>query len=147
MKIDTFGKRAVVCGRSKNVGLATALFLQADSTKSPYGMDATVSICNRNTSLDNLISLTREADIIISAVGKPNLLTEDMIKPGACVIDVGINKIILPNGKSKLVGDVDFEGVSKVAGYVTPVPGGVGPMTVAILLRNTLQANKYNIKM
>jgi methylenetetrahydrofolate dehydrogenase (NADP+)/methenyltetrahydrofolate cyclohydrolase len=95
--------------------------------------DATVTICHSKT--QDLASITRQADILVAAAGKAHMVTADMVKPGAVVIDVGTNRV---NGK--LLGDVDFENVSKVAGAITPVPGGVGPMTIATLLENTLQA-------
>lgn len=104
----------MVCGRSKNVGLPIALLLQADSKKTKWGLDATVSICNRNTSRSQLSDLCRFADIIVSATGVPNLITADIVKPGACVIDVGITRIQNENGTFKLVGDVDFEGNRRI---------------------------------
>jgi methylenetetrahydrofolate dehydrogenase (NADP+)/methenyltetrahydrofolate cyclohydrolase len=119
------GARAVVVGRSNIVGMPASLLL----TK----RDATVTLVHSRTrDLENFV---RQADILIVAIGKPNFITGPMIKPGAAVIDVGINRT--PAG---LVGDVDFASASKVAGFLTPVPGGVGPMTIAILLRNTLRA-------
>ena len=84
--------------------------------------------------------MTRQADILVAAVGRPRLVTADMVKPGAAVIDVGINRIVGPDGTGKLVGDVDFDAVREVAGWISPVPGGVGPLTVAMLLANTLLA-------
>jgi len=96
--------------------------------------DATVTICHSKSG--NLSDLTRQADILVGAVGRAKLVTADMVKPGACVIDVGINR--LPDGK--LAGDVDFASVKEVAGWITPVPGGVGPMTVAMLLENCVNA-------
>jgi methylenetetrahydrofolate dehydrogenase (NADP+)/methenyltetrahydrofolate cyclohydrolase len=120
------GSHAVVVGRSNIVGKPVAhLLLQKD---------ATVSICHSKT--PQLGALTRQADILVAAVGRAKLVAADMVKPGACVIDVGINR--LPDGK--LAGDVDFEAVKEVAGWITPVPGGVGPMTIAMLLENCLSA-------
>ena len=126
-KIEIAGKNTVVIGRSKIVGRPTALLL--------LNRDATVIICHSKTS--NLAFYTRNADIIVVAAGKPKLVTADMIKEGAVVIDVGINRT-----GGKLVGDVDFESVKKKAGYITPVPGGVGPMTVAMLMENTMERYK-----
>lgn len=119
------GKNAVVVGRSKIVGKPTAILL--------LDKNATATICHSKTK--NLADFTKKADILVVAVGKPKLITKDMVKEGAIVIDVGINKI---NGK--VVGDVDFENVKYVASYITPVPGGVGPMTIAMLMDNTLKA-------
>jgi len=120
------GKHAVVVGRSNIVGKPMALMLLAHN--------ATVTICTSKTV--DLAKFTRDADILVVATGKPNMITGDMIKPGAAVIDVGINR--LPNGK--LCGDVDFESAMEVAGWITPVPGGVGPMTITMLVANTVQA-------
>ncbi|MGC3987050.1 MAG: bifunctional methylenetetrahydrofolate dehydrogenase/methenyltetrahydrofolate cyclohydrolase [Pseudorhodoferax sp.] len=120
------GKHAVVIGRSNIVGKPMAMMLLAQS--------ATVTICHSAT--PDLGAFTRQADVIVAAVGKQNLVTADMVKPGAVVIDVGMNR----NAEGKLCGDVDFEGVKEVAGWITPVPGGVGPMTRAMLLVNTLEA-------
>lgn len=140
--IETFGKNVVVCGRSKNVGMPIAILMHADGRNDTAAMDATVTICHRFTPRERLIEFCRMADIIITATGVPKLITADMIKPGATVIDVGITRVVDANGKSKLVGDVDFDAVKEVAGYVTPVPGGVGPMTVAMLMKNTFIAAK-----
>jgi methylenetetrahydrofolate dehydrogenase (NADP+)/methenyltetrahydrofolate cyclohydrolase len=123
---DLKGKHAVVIGRSNIVGKPMAMML--------LGRDATVTICHSRT--QDLGALTRQADVVVAAVGKRNVLTRDMVKPGAVVIDVGMNR----NDEGKLCGDVDFEGVKEVAGWITPVPGGVGPMTRAMLLVNTLEA-------
>jgi len=123
---DLQGKHAVVIGRSNIVGKPMAMML--------LGRDATVTICHSRTK--DLAAFTREADVVVAAVGKRNVLTRDMVKPGAVVIDVGMNR----NDEGKLCGDVDFEGVKEVAGWITPVPGGVGPMTRAMLLVNTLEA-------
>ncbi len=120
------GKHAVVIGRSNIVGKPMALML--------LQKHATVTICHSGTS--NLKALTLQADVVVAAVGKRNVLTADMVKPGAVVIDVGMNR----NEEGKLCGDVDFAGVKEVAGWITPVPGGVGPMTITMLLVNTLEA-------
>ncbi|ALC47934.1 Nmdmc, partial [Drosophila busckii] len=141
--INTFGRNAVVIGRSKNVSLPIAILLHSDGRNATKGMDATVTICHRYTPPKELTRVCRQADIIVVAVGKPGLITKDMVKPGACIIDVGISRI--PDeatGKFKLVGDVEFDEVREVAGHITPVPGGVGPMTVAMLMKNTLNAAK-----
>jgi methylenetetrahydrofolate dehydrogenase (NADP+)/methenyltetrahydrofolate cyclohydrolase len=123
---DLKGKHAVVIGRSNIVGKPMAMML--------LGRDATVTICHSRTR--DLAAFTRQADVVVAAVGKRNVLTRDMVKPGAVVIDVGMNR----NDEGKLCGDVDFEGVREVAGWITPVPGGVGPMTRAMLLVNTIEA-------
>ena len=123
---DLRGKHAVVIGRSNIVGKPMALML--------LQRDATVTICHSRTA--HLKAQTLQADVIVAAVGKRNVLTADMVKPGAVVIDVGMNR----NDAGKLCGDVDFDGVRQVAGWITPVPGGVGPMTRAMLLVNTLEA-------
>jgi len=120
------GKNAVVIGRSNTVGKPMALLL--------LQANATVSICHSGTA--DIGALTRNADVVVAAVGKRGVLTADMVKPGAVVIDVGMNR----NDAGKLCGDVDFDGVSQVAGWITPVPGGVGPMTRAMLLVNTLES-------
>jgi methylenetetrahydrofolate dehydrogenase (NADP+) / methenyltetrahydrofolate cyclohydrolase len=120
------GKHAVVIGRSNIVGKPMALML--------LQKNATVTICHSATT--DLKAITLQADVIVAAVGKRNVLTADMVKPGAVVLDVGMNR----NDEGKLCGDVDFEGVEKVASYITPVPGGVGPMTITMLLVNTLEA-------
>ncbi|XP_058120359.1 bifunctional methylenetetrahydrofolate dehydrogenase/cyclohydrolase, mitochondrial isoform X1 [Anopheles ziemanni] len=141
--IETFGKNAVVVGRSKNVGMPIAMLLHADGRNDTCAMDATVTICHRFTPPEELKRFCRLADIIVTATGVPGLITADMVKEGAAVIDVGITRVNDPaTGKTKLVGDVDFENVRKVAGYITPVPGGVGPMTVAMLMKNTVIAAK-----
>jgi methylenetetrahydrofolate dehydrogenase (NADP+) / methenyltetrahydrofolate cyclohydrolase len=123
---DLKGRNAVVIGRSNIVGKPIALMLLAQ--------DATVTVCHSRTK--DLKAHTLQADVIIAAVGKRNVLTRDMVKPGAVVIDVGMNR----NDEGKLCGDVDFDGVREVAGWITPVPGGVGPMTRAMLLVNTIEA-------
>ncbi len=123
---DLRGKHAVVIGRSNIVGKPMAMML--------LQKNATVTICHSAT--QDLKAMTLQADLIVAAVGKRNVLTADMVKAGAVVIDVGMNR----NDEGKLCGDVDFEGVKRVAGFITPVPGGVGPMTITMLLVNTLQA-------
>ena len=123
---DLRGKHAVVIGRSNIVGKPMAMMLLA--------ANATVTVCHSGTA--DLAAMTRQADVVVAAVGKRNVLTADMVKPGAVVIDVGMNR----NDEGKLCGDVDFDGVKAVAGYITPVPGGVGPMTITMLLVNTLEA-------
>jgi methylenetetrahydrofolate dehydrogenase (NADP+) / methenyltetrahydrofolate cyclohydrolase len=120
------GRRAVVIGRSNIVGKPLALLL--------LQKDASVTICHSKSK--DLESISKEADVLVAAVGRAKLVTAGMVKPGACVVDVGVNR--LPDGK--LAGDVDFEAVKNVAGWITPVPGGVGPMTIAMLLENCLRA-------
>jgi methylenetetrahydrofolate dehydrogenase (NADP+)/methenyltetrahydrofolate cyclohydrolase len=132
--IETAGRHAVIVGRSDIVGKPLALLL---ASRGPGG-DATVTICHSRSA--DLATITRQADILVAAVGRPRLVTADMVKPGAAVIDVGINRIVGPDGSGRLVGDVDFESVREVAGWISPVPGGVGPLTVAMLLANTLLA-------
>ncbi|CAL7940557.1 unnamed protein product [Xylocopa violacea] len=141
--IDTFGKNAVVVGRSKHVGLPIALLLHADSKDKINALDMTTTICHRHTPHTELEKFTKLADLVVVAAGIPGLITKEMIKPGACVIDVGITRVKTEN-KYKLVGDVDFENVKEIAGYITPVPGGVGPMTVAMLMKNTILAAQKN---
>jgi methylenetetrahydrofolate dehydrogenase (NADP+)/methenyltetrahydrofolate cyclohydrolase len=126
--IELQGKQAVVVGRSILVGKPLALMLLASH--------ATVTIAHSRT--PSLGEITRQADILIAAVGHPHLITADMVKPGATVIDVGINRLETSPGQSRLVGDVDFDTVRTVARWITPVPGGVGPMTVTLLLMNTV---------
>ncbi|XP_055857197.1 bifunctional methylenetetrahydrofolate dehydrogenase/cyclohydrolase, mitochondrial-like isoform X2 [Episyrphus balteatus] len=140
--IETFGKNAVVVGRSKNVGMPMAMLLSSDGKNETSAMDATVTVCHRYTPRSELEKYCKLADIIVTATGIPSLIKSNMVKEGACVIDVGITRITDENGKSKLVGDVDFNEVKKVAGHITPVPGGVGPMTVAMLMKNTITAAK-----
>ena len=123
---DLKGKHAVVIGRSNIVGKPMALML--------LQKDATVTVAHSRTK--DLKALTLQADVIVAAVGKRNVLTADMVKPGTVVLDVGMNR----NDEGKLCGDVDFDGVKEVAGYITPVPGGVGPMTITMLLVNTLES-------
>ena len=129
--LDLCGKEAVVVGRSNIVGKPMAMMLLSSN--------CTVTICHSRTI--NLAEHTREADILVAAVGKPGFITADMIKPGAVVIDVGINRV---NGK--VCGDVDFEHVREVAGWITPVPGGVGKMTITMLLENTVEAAERTLK-
>ena len=143
-QIQTEGKHVVVIGRSNIVGKPVALLLMQRPYLSLPGMsaaslgDATVTVCHSKT--QDLKAICRTADIIIVAAGSPKLLTADMVKEGATVIDVGINRV-----DGHLVGDVDFENVAPKAAYITPVPGGVGPMTIVSLLQNTLQAyNEYS---
>ena len=126
---DLRGKHAVVVGRSNIVGKPMAMLL--------LHANATVTICHSGTT--DLAAMCRQADILVAAVGRPRFITADMVKPGAVVIDVGINRLPESEG-GKLVGDVDYEAVNAVAGYLTPVPGGVGPMTITMLLQNTLVA-------
>lgn len=130
--IELQGKNAVVVGHSEIVGKPAALLLLAK--------DATVTVCHKFT--DDLAARTRQADVLVVAVGKPDLIRADMVKPGAVVIDVGINAIADPDrpGKVRIVGDTDYDAVAEVAGPITPVPGGVGPVTVAVLMRNTILA-------
>ncbi|MFM7413371.1 MAG: bifunctional 5,10-methylenetetrahydrofolate dehydrogenase/5,10-methenyltetrahydrofolate cyclohydrolase [Planctomycetota bacterium] len=140
--IPTAGRHVVIVGRSDIVGKPLALLLaQRPPIGCPPdgagGCDATVTICHSRSG--DLGRFTRQADILVAAVGKPGLITADMVRPGAAVIDVGINRID-DGGKGRLVGDVDFEAVKGVAGWISPVPGGVGPLTVAMLLANTLLA-------
>jgi methylenetetrahydrofolate dehydrogenase (NADP+)/methenyltetrahydrofolate cyclohydrolase len=123
---DLRGKHAVVIGRSNIVGKPMAMML--------LQANATVTVCHSGTA--DLGAMTRQADVIVAAVGKRNVLTAGMVKPGAVVIDVGMNR----NDEGKLCGDVDFDGVRQVAGWITPVPGGVGPMTITMLLVNTLES-------
>jgi len=132
--IETAGRHAVIVGRSDIVGKPLALLLASRGT----GGDATVTICHSRSA--DLAAITRQADILVAAVGRPRLVTADMVKPGAAVIDVGINRITGADGTGRLVGDVDFEAVREIAGWISPVPGGVGPLTVAMLLANTLMA-------
>ena len=134
--IDPAGRRVVIVGRSILVGRPLAALLSIKAA----GANATVTTAHTGTS--DLGAVTREAEILVVAAGRPNTITADMVRPGATVIDVGTNRVTAPERKSdtRLVGDVDFEAVSQVAGAITPVPGGVGPMTIAMLLVNTLQA-------
>jgi methylenetetrahydrofolate dehydrogenase (NADP+)/methenyltetrahydrofolate cyclohydrolase len=128
----------VVLGRSLLVGKPAALL----ALQKRPGANATVTICHSATA--GLAALTRQADVLIAAIGRPEFVTADMVKPGAVVIDVGINRIADPSRKSgyRLVGDVHFPTVSPLAAQITPVPGGVGPMTVAMLMKNTVRARR-----
>ena len=128
-QIEVAGRRVVVVGRSETVGKPLAIMLM---NRGP-GADATVTVCHSRT--NDLPQVTREADVLIVAIGKPKFVTADMVKPGATVVDVGIHRL-----ETGLCGDVDFEAVKEVADYITPVPGGVGPLTVTMLLENTLRA-------
>lgn len=132
--IESSGKHAVVVGRSEIVGKPLAnMLVQRNSNLGASAANATVTVCHSRTA--NLPEITRQADILVAAIGQPKFITADMIKPGATVIDVGINRT-----DDGLVGDVDFEAALEVAGAITPVPGGVGPLTIAMLLWNTLTA-------
>lgn len=134
MNIETDGKSAVVIGRSNIVGKPAAILLARKD------LNATVTICHSGTK--NIADITRRADILIAAAGRANIVTADMVKEGAAVIDVGVNRIPDASKKSgfRLAGDVDFENVKEKAAFITPVPGGVGPMTIAMLMANTLEA-------
>ena len=134
--ITVSGKHAVIVGRSDIVGKPKAMMLASRSSSTgPEGANATVTVCHSRTA--DLAAITRQADILIAAIGKAKFITAEMVKPGAAVIDVGINRT-----DEGLVGDVDFDSVKQVAGHITPVPGGVGPLTVTMLLYNTLNAAK-----
>lgn len=132
--IETAGRHAIVLGRSDIVGKPMAILLAQRSE----GGNATVTICHSRTA--NLPEITREADILIVAIGKARFVTAEMVKPGATVIDVGMNRV-----DGRLAGDVDFEAVKDVAGKITPVPGGVGPLTITMLLKNTLTAARLQL--
>ncbi len=135
----TEGAELVVVGRSNIVGKPISIMM----LQKKAGANSTVTICHTRTR--NIAQHTRRADILIVAAGKQNAVTADMVKPGATVIDVGVNRIgFTESGKAKLVGDVDFEAVKEVAAKITPVPGGVGPMTITMLLRNTVRAAKFS---
>ena len=138
---DPAGKNVVVCGRSDIVGKPLAILLMQRKD----GANATVTVCHTRTR--DLPSVTRQADILVAAAGQPEMITADMVKEGAVVIDVGINRVEDSSRKRgyRLVGDVDFEAVSEKAEAITPVPGGVGPMTIAMLLVNTLTAARISI--
>lgn len=135
--IEIEGKEAVVLGRSNIVGLPVAMLL--------LHRNATITICHSRT--QDLAATCSRADILIAAVGRPQMVKADWVKPGAAVIDVGINRVDDPTAKRgyRIVGDVDFDVVSEVVGHITPVPGGVGPMTIAMLLRNTLTSAKRSL--
>ena len=130
--VEISGKHVVVLGRSNIVGTPVSVML------SRKGVDATVTMCHTKTK--NIEDITRQADILIVAVGQPHFVKADMVKEGAVVIDVGINRV-----DEKLCGDVDFDSVKEIASYITPVPGGVGPMTIVSLMKNTLLAGKKAI--
>ena len=138
---DPSGANVVVCGRSDIVGKPMALLLMQRAD----GANATVTVCHTRTR--NLAEITRRADILVVAMGSPNAITADMVKEGAVVIDVGINRVDDPSRKRgyRLEGDVDFDAVSEIASAITPVPGGVGPMTIAMLLVNTLTAARISV--
>ena len=136
--IDLRGKHVVVIGRSLIVGKPVALL----ALQKKAGANGTVTICHSATT--NLANITQQADVIIAAIGRPHFVTADMVKPGAVIIDVGINRVPDSSRKSgyRLVGDVDFEAVAGKVSHITPVPGGVGPMTVAMLMKNTVKAHR-----
>lgn len=140
MGIETSGKHAVVIGRSNIVGKPVSLLLARKET------NCTVTICHTGTK--NMAEITRQADILIAAVGRPHTVTKDMVKPGAVVIDVGVNRIPDSTKKSgfRLVGDCDYNDLLDTASYITPVPGGVGPMTIAMLMFNTLESAESKIR-
>jgi methylenetetrahydrofolate dehydrogenase (NADP+)/methenyltetrahydrofolate cyclohydrolase len=133
--MDLKGLEVVMIGHSEIVGKPAAILLMAEG--------ATVTVCHHMTR--SVASHSRRADVVVVAVGKPGFLGADMVKPGAAVIDIGINQVTAPDGSTKIVGDVDTEAVKEVASWVTPVPGGVGPVTVAILMRNALRAHQKQI--
>ena len=139
--VGTAGRRAVVVGRSNIVGKPVAFLL---ARKGPGG-DATVTMCH--TATRDLAAHTREADILVVAAGRPGTVTADMVKPGAVVVDVGVNRVPDASRKAgyRLVGDVDYAGVAPRASLITPVPGGVGPMTIAMLMKNTLKAARRRL--
>jgi methylenetetrahydrofolate dehydrogenase (NADP+)/methenyltetrahydrofolate cyclohydrolase len=133
-RIELAGRHVVIVGRSEIVGKPLAnMLVQRDIGFGPKYANATVTICHSQSA--DLASMTRQADVLVAAVGRPCLITADMVKPGAVVVDVGINRV-----DEKLVGDVDFAAVREVASFITPVPGGVGPLTIAMLLRNNFTA-------
>jgi len=140
--VQTKGAECVVLGRSNIVGKPMAALMM----QSGESADATVTVCHSRTR--ELKSHTRRADILIAAIGKARFVTPDMVKPGAVVIDVGINRVEDPTAKNgyRLVGDVDFDGVRQLASLITPVPGGVGPMTIAMLLRNTVRSARMTLE-
>lgn len=140
MGIETSGKHAVVIGRSNIVGKPVSLLLARKET------NCTVTICHTGTK--NMAEITRQADILIAASGHPHTVTSDMVKEGAVVIDVGVNRIPDSTKKSgfRLIGDCDFDDLKEKASYITPVPGGVGPMTIAMLMYNTLEAAENTVK-
>ena len=139
--ISTDGAEVVVVGRSNIVGKPISMML----VQKAKGANATVTMCHTGTK--DLSSHTRRADILIVAAGRPKAITADMVKEGAVVIDVGVNRIgMTPEGKAKLCGDVDFEAIKEKASAITPVPGGVGPMTITMLMLNTLRAAQYSVQ-
>ena len=140
MGIETSGKHAVVIGRSNIVGKPVSLLLARKET------NCTVTICHTGTK--NMAEITKQADILIAAVGRPHTVTKDMVKPGAVVIDVGVNRIPDSTKKNgfRLVGDCDYSDLLETASYITPVPGGVGPMTIAMLMFNTLESAENRIR-
>ena len=140
--VKTPGKNCVVIGRSNIVGKPMAALMIQDNDNA----NCTVTVCHRHTA--DLKAQTRTADILIVAAGRPGIVTGDMVKPGAVVIDVGTNRVVDPKAKggTKLQGDVDFESVREVASKITPVPGGVGPMTIAMLMSNTLRAAEMTLR-
>lgn len=140
MKIQTSGKHAVVIGRSNIVGKPVSLLLLRKN------VNCTVTICHTGT--ENLPEITKQADILIAAVGKPHAVTKEMVKEGAVVIDVGVNRIPDSTKKSgfRLVGDCDFDEIKEIASCITPVPGGVGPMTIAMLMQNTLESAENSVE-
>lgn len=141
--IETKGKHCVVIGRSRIVGRPLSILLSRGGKTG----EATVTLCHSRTSPEMLKSLTLQADIVVAAVGRPGTVTADMIREGAVVIDVGTTRVDDPSSKRgwRLRGDVDFEAVAPKTSYITPVPGGVGPMTVAMLLKNTMQAYRSHL--
>lgn len=140
--VDLKGKHVVVLGRSLIVGKPVALL----ALQKKAGANATVTVCHSGTS--NLSALTRQADVLIAAIGRPEFVTADMVKPGAVIIDVGINRVADSSKKTgyRLTGDVNFAAVSPLVSKITPVPGGVGPMTVAMLLKNTVKARQLGLQ-
>jgi methylenetetrahydrofolate dehydrogenase (NADP+)/methenyltetrahydrofolate cyclohydrolase len=139
--VPTDGSEVVVVGRSNIVGKPIAMML----VQKAKGANATVTMCH--TATKDLASHTRRADILVVAAGRPKAVTVDMVKEGAVVIDVGVNRIgMTPEGKARLCGDVDFESVKEKASAITPVPGGVGPMTITMLMLNTLRAAQWSVK-
>jgi methylenetetrahydrofolate dehydrogenase (NADP+) / methenyltetrahydrofolate cyclohydrolase len=140
--VDLKGKHVVVLGRSLIVGKPVALL----ALQKKAGANATVTICHSGTS--NLPALTRQADVLIAAIGRPEFVTAEMVKPGAVIIDVGINRVADASKKSgyRLTGDVNFAAVSPLVSKITPVPGGVGPMTVAMLMKNTVKARQLGLQ-
>ncbi|MFH1735714.1 MAG: bifunctional methylenetetrahydrofolate dehydrogenase/methenyltetrahydrofolate cyclohydrolase FolD [bacterium] len=141
---DPSGKHAVIVGRSNIVGKPLSLLL----SRKGAGGNATVTICHSRTG--DLAAFTRQADIVVAAIGRANVITGDMLKPGCVVIDVGVNRVTVPESVNPrgyiLAGDVHFESASNVASAITPVPGGVGPMTITMLLKNTLKAAQMTMK-